>query len=538
MVVVLTDSTLTDSTRLADDPTGPAPGAQPDGTKRTAASWHFGRFALLRALGISLVFAFLSLWDQGLAIIGTDGLTPVVETFEKLTAQNGSAAPWKSPSLFWLCSADWFILSVAAMGGLAAVALTVGLLPRWMCLVCFVALHSFGTSDGCEALWFYWPFDLLVTEVTILCVFLAPAGIWPMPRSEPAVPRFPRYLLYWVVFRLLFGPGITKVYGAQPEWLDMTVMRHFLVTLPHPTAEAAWMLEQPMWVVDGMTAFTLAMELVIIWGVFIPGWPRLICAISGIALMVGIQVAGSFRGFNILTTGLFLLMVKDSVWLRCMPWRGWAKRWRSRREAIALEAGRAVRTVTARVWCGVGVLGACVLFLATAYPVLKQSVPASEAYLPKSLASLSHHANHFRLAGIYSMFAIIPLHRQVIVWQGSQDGETWKDYQTLGIPARLDYRPRRYAPYHDYLGFLMWVSGFGPAELSKRWAEPLQEKLLAHEPETLSLFVDDPFEDGGPRFVRASRYLYRFADAAQRAQGVWWERQLIGPFVPARERMP
>ncbi|MGE4650698.1 MAG: lipase maturation factor family protein, partial [Myxococcota bacterium] len=50
-------------------------------------------------------------------------------------------------------------------------------------------------------------------------------------------------------------------------------------------------------------------------------------------------------------------------------------------------------------------------------------------------------------------------------------------------------------------------------------------RLLEGRPEVLALLEGNPFPDEPPRFVRVTRYDYRFSDIEQRrATGQWWHR--------------
>jgi lipase maturation factor 1 len=55
----------------------------------------------------------------------------------------------------------------------------------------------------------------------------------------------------------------------------------------------------------------------------------------------------------------------------------------------------------------------------------------------------------------------------------------------------------------------------------------------------LSLFAGNPFPDAPPTRVRTVRWQYWFTDrATRRATGLWWRRQLLGPYVGTVLRGP
>jgi hypothetical protein len=51
----------------------------------------------------------------------------------------------------------------------------------------------------------------------------------------------------------------------------------------------------------------------------------------------------------------------------------------------------------------------------------------------------------------------------------------------------------------------------------------------------LRLLANDPFPDAPPRFVRARFYRYRFA-RLDHPDGAWWERELLGDWLPPLSR--
>jgi uncharacterized membrane protein YphA (DoxX/SURF4 family) len=486
-------------------------------------SWRIARFVFLRALGVSLWFGFLALLNQAPGLIGSRGITPLPEILAAWTRSCGAAAIWNAPSLFWLSSADGMVTAVAGLGLVASTLLILGVASRWACFVCWVCWLSFRAIDGGPVCWFNYPYDHLQTEVAFLGIFVAPATLSPL-RPPPPLPRWVRWLCYWLAFRVMFGPGIMKVM-TQPSWLDLSAVGDFLLTMPHPTAAAAWFLDLPKVVLQALTAFTLLCELVCPFLLLVPGWPRRVAAALCIVLMVGIQAVCNIRGFNVLTAGLLMLSWDDAALLRLVP-----ASWRARFAAIAVQeppppnrwrTAAACTVVALSVGASIGPNAALV-----GCPLASAS-PAAAA-VDRALAP-------FGFAGAYAMFYIVPPERFVLVVQGSDDGETWRDEQPPGPSAQLDHRPTFFAPYHDYLGFKLWFAAFCPPE-QDGWLAVLQQRLLAGEPSVARLFVDPQPGSTPPRFVRVAAYRYRHTTADLRAQGVFWQRELLGIRLPSRSR--
>jgi hypothetical protein len=69
------------------------------------------------------------------------------------------------------------------------------------------------------------------------------------------------------------------------------------------------------------------------------------------------------------------------------------------------------------------------------------------------------------------------------------------------------------------------------------WFVRLIERLLDADRATLRLLRVDPFAGRRPRFVRARFYRYRYTSWRERRRtGAWWERTLVGEYLPAVSR--
>jgi lipase maturation factor 1 len=47
-----------------------------------------------------------------------------------------------------------------------------------------------------------------------------------------------------------------------------------------------------------------------------------------------------------------------------------------------------------------------------------------------------------------------------------------------------------------------------------------------------ALLKKNPFTDKPPVYLRAQFYDYTYSDSEEKAKGVWWERRLVGPYLP------
>lgn len=487
------------------------------------ATFRISRFVFLRLLAVCMGCGFLSLWQQAPGLIGSGGITPLDGILDGWRQSCGPRAFWCAPSLFWLASSDAFVVAVAFAGVLASGLLLLGIAPRASCVVGYVCWLSFRAIDGGPVCWFNYPYDDLQTEALFLGIFVAPGTLWPW-REPPELPRWVRWLMLWFLFRVMFGPGITKVLWHGP-WRELTAVGDFLLTMPHPTPVAAVCRELPPLLLLAMTAFTLACELLGPFLFLVPGRPRRLAVVASIGLMLGIQLVCNIRGFQLLTVGLLLLLWDDAAWWRLVPGR-----WRRLPGAIRNEpvAVSWWRRLGAAVVIGLSVGASMGPFLSQFGWSLAKASPTAGA--------MAAAVEPFRIASCYTMFSIVPDQRPGFVVQGSDDGVEWSDYELLGIPARVDREPAWFAPFHDYLGFKLWFAAFCPPE-QDGWLLRLQQRLLAGDPGVQRLFDRDPFAGRAPKWVRIPWFRFEFAPPEGRAAGQFWRREMLVVRIPAA-RLP
>jgi hypothetical protein len=122
--------------------------------------------------------------------------------------------------------------------------------------------------------------------------------------------------------------------------------------------------------------------------------------------------------------------------------------------------------------------------------------------------------------------------RPEIILQGSNDGQTWEDYEFKYKPGDLKRRPAFVAPYQPRLDWQMWFAALGTVD-QNHWFLSLEKQLLTNSPPVAALLARNPFPQAPPKYIRALLYQYHFTDpAARRATGQWWRRDFLGVYVP------
>jgi lipase maturation factor 1 len=159
-------------------------------------------------------------------------------------------------------------------------------------------------------------------------------------------------------------------------------------------------------------------------------------------------------------------------------------------------------------------------------------------FMPKAHLPVSPVAalEPFRIANRYGLFAVMTRGRYEIEFQGSLDGQNWIAYPFRYKPQDVRTPPGIYAPYQPRFDWNLWFASLGS------WREyPIvtstEERLLANDPDVLSLFAGNPFSGQPPKQVRAVLWQYWFTTMAEkRSQGVWWRRQFLGFYAPTLAR--
>jgi len=144
----------------------------------------------------------------------------------------------------------------------------------------------------------------------------------------------------------------------------------------------------------------------------------------------------------------------------------------------------------------------------------------------------------FRIANEYGLFAVMTPHRFEIEFQGSNDGVTWIAYPSRFKPQDVRTAPGIYAPYQPRFDWNLWFASLGSPDQNP-FVTRTEELLLGDDRPVLSLFASDPFHGKPPRFVRTVLWQYWFSTLEEKkTEGIWWRRQLAGPYGPTLTRSP
>jgi hypothetical protein len=446
------------------------------------------------------------------------------------------------------------MMAVIWTGLAASVAAICNLWPRLSFFVCFVCFLSFVTAADAFS---SYQSDSMLLEAGFLVLFLAPRGILPGWGIASPPSRASLFLLQWEWFRIYFESGLVKLLSGDVEWRNFTAMDEYYQNGPLPTW-IGWYIEHlPHWFHAATVAGTLAMELAVVWMLFLPRRARLICFCIVTPWEIGVILTANYTFLNYLVLALgFLLLDDRSVrWLLPLrlrdilpatpPQDAEPVQKSHKTDSLSIlnapgEAGEEI-PATARepgAWFNAARLylsAAMLTWIAYATTAEMMQMPWPDLPLP-SMPVLA--LEPFRIANQYGLFAVMTRGRYEIEFQGSNDGANWTPYLFRYKPQALDKAPGIYAPYQPRFEWNLWFASLGGWRQSN--IVPLtEERLLDNDADVLALFRGSPFGKAPPRYVRAVLWQYWFTSMEEKRQtGDWWRRELLGLYAPVLTRLP
>jgi lipase maturation factor 1 len=508
------------------------------------------RWIFLRLLAAIYFSAFFPLLFQIEGLNGPRGILPAHRFLVALQGAMGSLRYWYAPTLFWISSGSHTVMAVIWLGLAASIAALFNFWPRLSFLICFICFLSFVTAAQAFS---NYQSDSMLLEAGFLVLFFAPGGVVPGLGITRPPSRAALFLLQWEWFRIYFESGIVKLLSGDPQWRNFTAMDEYYQNGPLPTW-IGWYIEHlPHWFHAATVAGTLAMELAVVWMLFLPRRARLICFFIVTPWEIGVILTANYTFLNYLVLALGVLLLDDRSLHWLLPQRV--------REALPLTAPSITvppdsellsmsespvansEELPARVRDGAdwihatGVVLSGVMLTWIAYVTTVEMIHMPWPDLP--LPSLPVTAlEPFRIANQYGLFAVMTRQRYEIEFQGSNDDQDWKPYPFRFKPQALDKAPGIYAPYQPRFEWNLWFASLG--EWQQNDFVPLtEERLLENAPDVLALFRSNPFGQTPPRYVRAVLWQYWFTSMEEkRRTGNWWKREFLGLYAPELTRQP
>jgi Lipase maturation factor len=472
------------------------------------------RFVILRLLGLVYLMAFLTLVNQGPALLGRHGLLPLGDYLDAVAGGLGSrAAGFRAlPSLFWLGAGDGALRAAGWVG----VALSAAVLLGYANALVLGALCLLQISIATVGQTFYaFGWEIQLVETGFLCAFLVPLlDGRPFPRRPP--PPVPIWLLLWLAARIMWGAGLIKLRG-DACWRDLTCLDYHFETQPVPSPLSPFFHALPSWAHKVGVLFNHVIEIGAPFLLFGPRRARLAAGILMAALQVVLIASGNLSFLNWLTLVPIAACFDDAFWRRVLP------------AALVTRAERARAAAAPSRAQGAAVAGLGAVVAILSVPVVVNLLSGTQA-MNTSFTSLP-------LVNTYGAFGSVGRERAQLVIEGTRDevitpDTRWVAYQPRCQPADPTRRPCWMSPYHRRLDWLLWFAAMGtPPQYP--WAVHLVAKLLEGDAQTLALFAWDPFAGTPPSHVRVDLYRYRLTRPGAAA---WWDRTRTDAWLPPLAR--
>ncbi|XP_074053226.1 lipase maturation factor 1-like isoform X2 [Macrotis lagotis] len=330
----------------------------------------------------------------------------------------------------------------------------------------------------------------------------------------------------------MLGAGLIKVRGDRC-WRELTCMNYHYETQPVPNPFAYYLHQSPWWFHQFETLSNHFIELVVPFFIFLG---RRMCIIHGIVqilFQVILIISGNLSFLNWLTIVPSIACFDDAaLGFLFGSQQGGVKDGVHKMQLEEVKENKP----PVRYGCFVRRLVNISLGVLIAY----LSIPVIMNLL-NSQQVMNTSFNPLRIVNTYGAFGSITKERTEVILQGTSSLEAndstavWEEYEFKCKPGDLKRRPCLISPYHYRLDWLMWFAAFQTYEQNE-WIFHLAGKLLANDPDTLSLIAFNPFEGKDPpRWIRGEHYRYKFSRPGGKhaAEGKWWIRKRIGPYFPA-----
>jgi hypothetical protein len=461
----------------------------------------------VRLLGLIYLVAFASLSTQVVGLAGSHGILPIADILQRQSSGNLFENFVHLPTLFWLDASDQALQGATVAGCIVSLLIVLQLRLRTSLVLAFVLYLSL--YNACQPfLHFQW--DGLLLEAGFL-------SLWLTPDSRIVV-----LLFRWLLFRLRFESGVSKLLSGDSAWPDLTALRTYFEVQPLPGPFAWYAHNLPDWMLRLGTGATLFVEILVPLMMFLPRPWRFAAAWLTILWQVLIILTSNHNWFNLLTIALCLFLFDDRALRRVMPdglarllaWRPTQRLWPV---PVGLKAG------------GIMVVLLSAFVIVVSATQLRMLVTREQP--GGVIGELVGAMEQYRIVNLYHVFPTMTKQRIELEILGSVDGKEWKAYRFRYKPGDPARAPEMIVPFQPRLDWEMWFVPLRPRYLP--WFEHFLYALLDNSPAVTALLEYNPFEHTAPNMLRVLKYRYTFTDSETRNKtGDWWHREYEGPFDP------
>ncbi len=488
-----------------------------------SSTFWYARFLFIRGLGLIYAVAFLGVIQDGLPLLGDNGLTPINLFIEKL--QSTSKSDWElmshTPSLFWFGYSDVLFQVYATLGFLGALSIVCGATNAilnavvWLFYLSFVSLGQ---------TWFAFGWEMQLIETGFLAIFFCPVfSIRPFPVKSPPS-KIVVFAGWWLIARIMLGSALIKLKGASC-WTELSCLQYHFETQPIPGPLSLMFHHMPNEFLEWGVLINHFVELVVPFMLLGPRWLRHSAGSIFILFQLILILSGNLAFLNWLTILPCLLCFDDGFLSEFSP-RILSGRVNDLIHRIELNP---LQNWSCRVY------GLLVIVLSI--PIVMNLFDSNQ----------SMNRSYFRvpLVNTYGAFGSVSKDRIEITIEGRQQNGKWREYGFPCKPGDLDRQPCWITPMHYRLDWLAWFAGLeasGRGRLeSHPWLIHLTWKLLHNDQRTMTLMGKDPFQGEPPDEIRIRVHQYRFSHHLDRLDPEWhqgdvWSRRDLGVWLKAVSR--
>jgi len=475
-------------------------------------NYYLASGLFIKLLALIYFIAFLSLSVQITGLVGANGILPFSELLDYLYQNNGPLAWLYKPTLFWFNSSDLALKAATIAGCIVSMLLFFGYKQKWSLIILFVLYLSL-LHAGQIFLMFQW--DTLLLESGFLAIFLT---------RGPN--RLLVFLFHWLLFRLRFMSGVSKLASGDPSWANLDTLKYYFETQPLPHAGAWYFQQLPDWILQGGVLLVFFTELIVPFFIFLPRRFRLFAAATTIGMQLLIIATSNHNWINLLTIVLCLFLLDDKLMKKLIPQR--------LQPIISLQKYAAAGSGNPRPQYALPFFAVLILLSSiTAFSAMVFHIK-----YPAAFANATYLVRSWGIGNIFHVFPNMQTERHELQIEGSNDAIEWKSYGFKYKPGPLDKRPEFIVPHQPRLDWMIWfVPPRNPDMLY--WFDRFLTRLQEGSPEVLDLLAYNPFPDKPPAYIRVQVFKYRFTTIAEREKtGNWWQREYLGEFPFVKPRMP
>jgi len=437
---------------------------------------------------------------------------PLTEHLDLSFQQRGYQAFLYLPTLFWINSSDTALQLVAYAGCLFSTTLFLGYQKRKTLVLLFILYLSLFHA-GQTFLTFQW--DTLLLEAGFLAIFLT-AG-----PSHLLI-----FLYHWLLFRLRFMSGLSKLLTDDPSWANLTTLNYYFETQPLPHTGAWYFHQLPEWILQAGVVFTFFTELIVPFFIFLPRKFRIFAAVITIFMQLLIIATSNHNWINILTIVLCLFLLDDRIIRKILP----AFLLPNNLLPDKIKKHRTHKKIT----YALPVIA--VLIISSSVAVFLKMTVASK--IPVLITQSTVIIRSWGIGHAFHIFPTMQTERHELQIEGSYDGKEWKSYQFKYKPGPLQQRPAFIVPHQPRLDWMIWFVPPQHAEFMY-FFDRFITKLEQGSAEVSALLEHNPFSEKPPKFIRVQVFQYKFTNFEERRQtGNWWKYKYLGLFPYVKPRRP